>query len=189
MKRKICIVTKGGKKNKTWGISSAFAWHWLADRVQYWKLRLVWISSRICRSSSSSNRPSRLREIKQVFRYKNQLRYQWRLDVPGNERFGLFGAFRAQISQSCQFKFVQLFLHQQTGVQEERKKKKSKEKVGNEVIDSFREKTNKSNFQEHQPANGGDSLTILELAKALSVIKRLHKDFRQFLLVLCAFIL
>lgn len=32
---------------------------------QYWKLRLVWMSSRICCSSSSSNRPSRLQEGKQ----------------------------------------------------------------------------------------------------------------------------
>lgn len=31
-----------------------------AEGVQYWKLRLVWMSSRICCSSSSSNRPSTL---------------------------------------------------------------------------------------------------------------------------------
>jgi len=69
----------------------------------------------------------------------------------------------------------------------ELKKKKSKESWGC-VIDSFGEK-NGSNFREHQPANGGDSLTILELAKTLGVIKRLHKNFRQFLFVLCTFVL
>ena len=41
----------------------------------------------------------------------------------------------------------------------------------------------------YQPSNGGDSLTILEFTKSLCVIKRLHKNFRQFLFVLCAFIL
>ena len=34
--------------------------------LQYWKLRFVWISSRICRSSSSSNRPSKLNQCKNV---------------------------------------------------------------------------------------------------------------------------
>jgi hypothetical protein len=67
------------------------------------------------------------------------------LDVPGNERFGLFGAFRAQISQSCQFEFVQLFLHQQTGVQEERKNKKVREKLGiKSLIHSGKNKTNQT---------------------------------------------
>ena len=45
--------------------------------------------------------------------------------LPRNEGFSLFGTLRAQVGQRCQFKLVQLLLHQQTTKYREEKRGQS----------------------------------------------------------------
>lgn len=109
---------------------------------QYWKLLLVWISSRICCSSSSSNRPSKLQEgrrkevssgnplimnhidvnrndvfmkvysLNHTAKLQKSLSYTTVWFVPGYERFCFFCSFRTQISQTGQLKLMKFLLQQ-----------------------------------------------------------------------------
>lgn len=155
---------------------------------QYWKLLLVWMSSRICCSSSSSKRPSRLERDRarllfwrapRTFTAKQQevaSRPGWRcwthLGIRALASSAASGHRLAKLASSNLWSF---FCRRRLG--HTRPGQNQADRTGSEPGAAG------------LPAHSGDGLPVLEAAEPGRVVEGLHEDLWQLLLVLGALVL